>query len=283
MMYGRKAVLPTENQFFPAADESNESATFDGQAEEMCVNEEEFQKHINLIMRAQSIIHDEALKNIAKAQTRQKKDYEKRHEVKEKFKVGDKVLVYNLRRADRKGGRGCQPYDGPYIIAGFTKNDNYRLKTTSGKPLRTSQHGCNLKRFYERRRKGSEFVGRSDSEIDDKQDVNDVQDEVDDETEFLGETVPDNEQFSPTTAGWRNMKCEELHIPVPKPNIERRIKKPLGEPLAVQEIVGDGNCLFRAVSYEVTLSQEHHQFFRIAACNVLRDKRYKASFQGKHI
>jgi hypothetical protein len=90
MMYGRKAVLPIENQFFPAA-ESDESAPFDLQAEEMCVNEDEFQEHLNLIMKAQSIIHEEAVKNIAKAQKRQKKDYENRHQLKEKFKVGDKV------------------------------------------------------------------------------------------------------------------------------------------------------------------------------------------------
>lgn len=272
MMYGRKAVLPCENQFFP--DESGESATFDLQGEEFCVNEDEFQEHMNLIMKAQSIIHDEAMKNICKAQTRQKKDYENRHQLKENFKVGDTVLVYNLRRADRKGGRACQPYHGPYVIAGFTKNNNYRLKTTAGKPLRTIQHGCNLKRFYERSRKECEFVDLVDSEL---------KEELVDEIQFLGEAVPDNEQFVPTTAQWRNRKCEELHMPVSKTNNERRTKKPLGDPLAVQEIVGDGNCLFRALSYEVTLSQEHHQFFRVAACNVLRDKRYKASFEANHI
>ena len=62
-----------------------------------------------------------------------------------------------------------------------------------------------------------------------------------------------------------------------------RIKKPLGESLGVQQIVGDGNCLFRAVTYEVTLSEEHHPFFRSTACNVLRDKRFKASFESTHI
>ena len=33
------------------------------------------------------------------------------------FKVDDEVLVYNLRRADRKGDKGKQPWDGPYKVA----------------------------------------------------------------------------------------------------------------------------------------------------------------------
>jgi len=261
MMYGRKAVLPIENQFFPV-DIPEESVPVDLNAEELSLNEHEFQEHLNVIQKAQNIVHVEAAKNITKAQKRQKRDYENRHKLKESFKVGDKVLVYNLRRADRKGGRACQPYAGPYVVDSITKNDNYRLKSISGKPLRTIQHGCNLKRFFERSTKETEFSG---------------------EITFLGETVPDNQQFSPTTSQWRLAKCEELHLPVSTANNERRFKKPLGEPLAVQQIVGDGNCFFRAISYEVTLSEEHHLFFRTAACNVLRDKRYKASFESKHI
>ena len=37
-------------------------------------------------------------------------------------------------------------------------------------------------------------------------------------------------------------------------NSERRKKGTLGAPLKVDVIEGDGNCLFRAISYEVTLS-----------------------------
>ena len=51
----------------------------------------------------------------------------------------------------------------------------------------------------------------------------------------------------------------------------------------MQPIVGDGNCLFRAVSKEATLSEEHHHFFRMAACNTMKDKRYAAQFEGMHI
>src|ERR1043165_927791 len=155
MMYGRKAVLPIENQFFPVHI-PEESVPVDLNAEELSLNEHEFQEHLNVIQKAQNIVHVEAAKNITKAQKRQKRDYESRHKLKESFKVGDKVLVYNLRRADRKGGRACQPYAGPYVVDSITKNDNYRLKSISGKPLRTIQHGCNLKRFFERSTKETE-------------------------------------------------------------------------------------------------------------------------------
>lgn len=263
MMHGRKAVLPIESQFFPV-DILEESVLVGSNAEEICVKENEFEEQLGFIKKAQHIIHEEAAKNIIKAQKRQKADYEERHKLKEKFKIGDKVLVYNLRRADRKGGRGCQPYDGPYVVDGLTENDNYRLNTINGEPLRTSQHGCNLKKFYERSKEV--ILHESDEEI-----------------QFLGKSIPINQQFLPTTPIWRRAKCEELHLPIPAANNERRVKKPINEPLAVQKITGDGNCLFRAISYEVTLSEEHHQFFRTAACNVLRDNRYKTSFEATHI
>ena len=49
--------------------------------------------------------------------------------------------------------------------------------------------------------------------------------------------------------------------PTPNSNSECRKKGALGAPLKVDVIEGDGNCLFRAISYEVTLSKDHHGFF----------------------
>lgn len=48
---------------------------------------------------------DNVMKNIHKAQERQSKQYNKR-KAGQTFEVGDSVLLYNLRRADRKGGGG---------------------------------------------------------------------------------------------------------------------------------------------------------------------------------
>ena len=46
-MYGRKAVLPIENQFFPV-DSSEEILPFELLSEEVFVNEKEFEEHLKL-------------------------------------------------------------------------------------------------------------------------------------------------------------------------------------------------------------------------------------------
>ena len=109
MLYGRKALLPIENDAFP---QGAEVITTD----ESPVDEKELQEQLSRILNVQSVIHQEAAKRIDKAQKRQKKDYKRRHQLKTEFSIGEKVLLYNLRRADRKGGKGCLPYDGPYFI-----------------------------------------------------------------------------------------------------------------------------------------------------------------------
>eukprot|EP01116_Phalansterium_solitarium_P015395 TRINITY_DN339_c0_g1_i2.p1 TRINITY_DN339_c0_g1~~TRINITY_DN339_c0_g1_i2.p1 ORF type:complete len:947 (-),score=63.67 TRINITY_DN339_c0_g1_i2:465-3221(-) len=52
--------------------------------------------------------------NIAKAQARNKADYDRRHEP-PKFQVGDMVLVENSRKRDRKGDKLGRPYLGPDV------------------------------------------------------------------------------------------------------------------------------------------------------------------------
>lgn len=87
MMYGRKAVLPIENQFFPVAVQEDPSVV-DFTAEEFSVNEDEFKENLMLIQNAQRIVHEDAAKNIVKAQARQKVDYEKNIKVKRFSRLG---------------------------------------------------------------------------------------------------------------------------------------------------------------------------------------------------
>ena len=72
--------------------------------DESPVDEKELQEQLSRILNVQSVIHQEAAKSIDKAPKRQKKDYERRHQLKTEFSIGEKILLYNLRRADRKGG-----------------------------------------------------------------------------------------------------------------------------------------------------------------------------------
>ena len=146
MLYGHKALLPIENEAFPQSDTDAEVISTD----ESPVDEKELQEQLSRILNVQSVIHQEAAKNIDKAQKRQKKDYERRHQIKTEFSIGEKVLLNNLRRADRKGDKGCLPYDGPYFIDKVLSNRGvYQVKTMDGKMLKQKQNSCNLKKIQE--------------------------------------------------------------------------------------------------------------------------------------
>ena len=43
---------------------------------------------------------------------------------------------------------------------------------------------------------------------------------------------------------------------------ERQSKLDLGKPLEVNTIVGDGNCLYRSISLDICLTQNHHEQVR---------------------
>ena len=79
--------------------------------------------------------------------------------------------------------------------------------------------------------------------------------------------------FIPTNYRWLQEKCKILSLPLPvKSNDGRRIHKVLGKPVKMKEIIGDGNCLFRAMSQEVCLIEDNYAFFRFLAVETLKTK-----------
>ena len=70
--------------------------------------------------------------NIANAQIRQKRNYNKRFENQEKFNVGDVVLLENQVHKNRKGGKRAERYSGPYTILEISKAGNCTLKHIKG-------------------------------------------------------------------------------------------------------------------------------------------------------
>ena len=62
--------------------------------------------------------------NIANAQIRQKRNYDKQFETKEKFEIGDLVLLENQVNKNRKGGKGQNRFSGPYAILDISKAGN---------------------------------------------------------------------------------------------------------------------------------------------------------------
>ena len=55
-------------------------------------------------------------------------------------------------------------------------------------------------------------------------------------------------------------------------------QKKIGKPHEVDKIVGDGNCLFRAISKEVTMTEDQHHVFRAAGVTTLKDAQYASLF-----
>ena len=76
-------------------------------------------------------------------------------------------------------------------------------------------------------------------------------DKTNKDIQFVRELTPAWNWYCPTTPAWRKQKCKQFLRILPTPNSNSECRKK-GAPLIVDVIEGDGNCLFRAISYEVT-------------------------------
>ncbi|KAL8565360.1 hypothetical protein ACOMHN_029055 [Nucella lapillus] len=79
--------------------------------------------------------------------------------------------------------------------------------------------------------------------------------EMVDDVQFKGRGQEPTQSFMPTTAAWRMQQSRRLALPAPTTLPERQAKGELGIPTKVDNIVGDGNCLYRALSFEVCGTQ----------------------------
>ncbi|KAK3917807.1 Gag-Pol polyprotein [Frankliniella fusca] len=93
-----------------------------------------------------------ARENIREAQNEQRKEYDKRNNARRDiFKPGQRVLLKNLRRDDRKGKWKHQAYTGPYTIVGITKKNKCILRNIlTGNTLKTTHRQGNLKTYHKR-------------------------------------------------------------------------------------------------------------------------------------
>ena len=88
--------------------------------------------------------------NVKSAQEKQKKDYDKRHQ-EGSFKVGQKVLVKNMKKLSKKGDKMEINWFGPYEIDECIGLNTYRLKKQNGKGcLKVAYSSTRLKAFNER-------------------------------------------------------------------------------------------------------------------------------------
>lgn len=59
--------------------------------------------------------------------------------------VGSKVLLKNMRRSDRKGGKASDPWIGPYVVMEVKETGTCRLKNKRGVVLKRSFNASQLK------------------------------------------------------------------------------------------------------------------------------------------
>ena len=88
--------------------------------------------------------------NIANAQIRQKRNYDKRFVTNDELKVGDLVIVENQRNKNRKGGKHETPMSGPYRIKFISKLGICTLETMHGLEKNTKHPLGHLQIFNER-------------------------------------------------------------------------------------------------------------------------------------
>ena len=96
----------------------------------------EIQDRLRVIQKLRDISFKRVSDNILQAQDKQKRDYERRHRGKKKFDVGSSVLLWNLRRDDRKGGKMADPWLGPYTAFRVFNNGTYDLKSQDGQLMK---------------------------------------------------------------------------------------------------------------------------------------------------
>jgi len=138
-LYGRDPKLPVDVTLCSDVLE-NVSEEFD----------EAYVKQVSEVMLSiRRAATDSAHSAIQKAQMKQRVNYNKRHTSSIEYKIGDKVLLRNLTRADRKGGKSSLPWLGPFMLLEISNNNTCVLQLQKGE-LKQRQNICNIKSFATR-------------------------------------------------------------------------------------------------------------------------------------
>ncbi|KAK4326321.1 hypothetical protein Pmani_003184 [Petrolisthes manimaculis] len=200
----------------------------------------------------QDVVFKKADANIEQTQAKQQADFAKRRYKQNNFIVGDKVLRYNLHRADRKGGKQTDPWDGPYEVAQVGEKGliNASTKVT----LKTKVNGCNLKPFLEYIPEAPSVTPSPDVQI-----VRVKQEEI-------------SYKFSPLMVAIQRAICNNSGERLVFKKKSRKIIKTFkntSELHTVKEIEGDGNCLFRALSFAITGEEDQHAVVRSLICDFI--------------
>ncbi len=99
------------------------------------------------------------------AQQQQKATYDAKHNTNTNIKVGDEVLVKNMKNATRVGGKLDIRWTGPYKVTEDAGKMRYKLKRKkTGRALKQMVHCCRLKHY----------LHSTDAEVQEEQDNPDL-------------------------------------------------------------------------------------------------------------
>ena len=96
-------------------------------------------------------IHEATGRNIKKSQEKQKRNFDRRHLSSTNVKVGDRVLLENKRRHDRKGEKFSYRWLRPYTVKALNKNGLASLESSKGIVLKQKYNSALLKPHIETR------------------------------------------------------------------------------------------------------------------------------------
>ncbi|KAL5503448.1 hypothetical protein EMCRGX_G010402 [Ephydatia muelleri] len=184
--------------------------------------ESEAQRHAARLDMIRTETFMKVASNIENAQAKQKLYYDRKH-AKAEFKLGSPVLLRNMRKLSRKGGKMDNEWTGPFTIAEVCDKALYLLKIENGKVLKNLYNSIQLKTYEERQIHeaasdlGQVHAGASDEEIASKieQDFTASHNEESASKERLAIGVTDshNEKIYGSEISTRELLHEQLFSP----------------------------------------------------------------------
>ena len=148
MILGHKPMVPVDIYMkYPTDDELERDLTRN-EVEE--IEHECLEYNIQQMKRVKQAAIGRAKVNIANAQTRYKRNYDKRFANKEDFKVGDRVLLENQINKNRTGSKRADRFSGPYKIIEISDVGNCILKHEQREIKKREHPLAHLKMYNER-------------------------------------------------------------------------------------------------------------------------------------
>nr|XP_047130952.1 uncharacterized protein LOC124810314 [Hydra vulgaris] len=188
-------------------------------------------------------LEEKAMTNIVCAQKKQKIDYDRKHTTPSKFFVGQKVLLRNLKKENRKGGKMTFSWLGPYEILDILSNSTCLLRNIKGNNRIKKKYSLHhVKPFVEEKSNSKLHSLTSECNNQDKSQRNsklmkhptkEVLQKIAEEQGLKIFIMPD------LFGGEENDVPSKIHV-----------------------CKGDGNCFFRAISFLLTGSVCQHTHVR---------------------